>query len=381
MSKRILSFKKFNSLNEEVSAPQPTIIQKALSQASEIQAAKSKVSSDETPSSFGKIKLRDLFFATNLGQNILSNVDENPELKKALEKAKIIPTDSPDSAEEIAAGLEKDAQSKKAAEENINSLNKSGVSTSSPKYSELIQSPDYKYDDVDELDWDSLKFILDKEGISKSLDFEKYNLIGLRNYLDVKKDYPNRFTDVLFLISPEKEKKVFRFPATTVPGPFFMVNKFRNWYLATGAKNTLNPEGLSILQPGVYDYTIGKHKGQYEALIQKGPVTVERFQPVDDPKKANFSTFSPGKIAKGNFGINIHRGLRDGVTPTVDSHSAGCIVLKDSGDLRKILKELKDFGQNDIKFALIELDEIPNQVLAQATKSDKSKEQKTSKSA
>jgi hypothetical protein len=381
MSKRILSFKKFNSLNEEVSAPRPTIIQKALSQASEIQAAKSKVSSDETPSSFGKIKLRDLFFATNLGQNILSNVDENPELKKALEKAKIIPTDSPDSAEEIAAGLEKDAQSKKAAEENINSLNKSGVSTSSPKYSELIQSPDYKYDDVDELDWDSLKFILDKEGISKSLDFEKYNLIGLRNYLDVKKDYPNRFTDVLFLISPEKEKKVFRFPATTVPGPFFMVNKFRNWYLATGAKNTLNPEGLSILQPGVYDYTIGKHKGQYEALIQKGPVTVERFQPVDDPKKANFSTFSPGKIAKGNFGINIHRGLRDGVTPTVDSHSAGCIVLKDSGDLRKILKELKDFGQNDIKFALIELDEIPNQVLAQATKSDKSKEQKTSKSA
>ncbi len=381
MSKRILSFEKFNTVNEAANTPQPSIIQKALSQAAEIQAAKSKASSEETPSSFGKIKLRDLFFATTLGQNILSGVDANPELKKAWEKAKIIPSDSPDSADDVAASLESNASAKKAAQENIDSLNKSGISTSAPKYSELIQSSDYKYEDTDELDWEALKFILDKEGVSKSLDFSQYNLVGLRNYLDVKKNYPNRFTDVLFLMSPEKEKKVFRFPATTVPGPYFMVNKFRNWYLATGAKNTLNPDGLAILQPGVYDYTTGKHKGQYEALIQKGPVTVERYQPIDDPKKANFTTFSPGKSTKGSFGINIHRGLRDGVTPTVDSHSAGCIVLKDSSDLRKILKELKDAGQNDIKFALVELDEIPSQVLAQATGTEKKKEKKTSETA
>lgn len=383
MPKRILSFEKFNSINEAAVA-QPSIIQKALAQAAEVQAAKNKgnqAEKDSSQTSLRKIKLKDLFFATTLGQNILSSVDSNPELKKAWEDAKIIPSDSPDSAEEVSNSLAKDSSAKKAADENISILNKSGVETSSPKYDELIQSSDYGFDDTEDLDWDALKFILDKKGISKDLDPEKYNLVALRNYLDVKQQYPNRFTDVLFLMSPEKDKKVYKFPVTTVPGPFYMVNKFRNWFVASGAKNTLNPKGLAILQPGVYDYKIGKHKGQYEALIQNGPVQVERYDPVDDPKKANFSTFSPGKKESGQFGINIHRGNRTGVTATVDSHSAGCIVLKDTGDLRTLLSLLKKGGQNDVKFALVELDEVPTQVLAQATKKEKDKPEKTSKTA
>lgn len=382
MPKRILSFEKFNLVTEAAVA-KPSLIQQALGQAAEIQAEKNKDkgSEGESKASLGKIKLKDLFFATTLGQNLLSSVDSNPELKKAWEKAKIIPSDSPDSAEEVSDALAKDSSAKKAAEENTAALNKSGVATSSPKYNELIQSADYEFDDTEDLDWDALEFILDKKGLSKELDPEKYNLVALRNYLDVKKQYPNRFTDVLFLMSPEKDKKVYKFPVTTVPGPFYMVNKFRNWFVATGAQNTVNPKGVAILQPGVYDYKIGKHKGQYEALIQGGPVEVERYSPVDDPKKANFATFSPGKKEKGEFGINIHRGNRSGVTATVDSHSAGCIVLKDSADLRKLLSLLKEAGQSDVKFALVELDEVPTQVLAQATKQEKPEKEKTSKSA
>lgn len=381
MPKRILSFEKFNLVTEANAVAKPSLIQQALGQAAEIQAEKNRDKESEGGSkdSFGKIKLKDLFFATTLGQNLLSSVDSNPELKKAWEKAGIIPSDSPDSAEEVSDSLAKDSSAKKAAEENTATLNKSGVETSSPKYSELIQSADYEFDDTEDLDWDALEFILDKKGVSKELDPEKYNLVGLRNYLDVKKEYPNRFTDVLFLMSPEKDKKVYKFPVTTVPGPFYMVNKFRNWFVATGAKNTVNPKGVAILQPGVYDYKIGKHKGQYEALIQGGPVEVERYDPVDDPKKANFATFSPGKKEKGQFGINIHRGNRSGVTATVDSHSAGCIVLKDSADLRKLLSLLKEAGQSDVKFALVELDEVPTQVLAQATRQEKPEKEKTSK--
>lgn len=382
MPKRILSFEKFNLVTEAAVA-KPSLIQQALGQAAEIQAEKNKDKESESGSkdSFGKLKLKDLFFATTFGQNLLSSVDSNPELKKAWEKAGIIPSDSPDSAEEVSDSLAKDSSAKKAADENTTTLNKSGVETSSPKYSELIQSADYEFDDTQDLDWDALKFILDKKGLSKELDPKKYNLVALRNYLDVKKEYPNRFTDVLFLMSPEKGKKVYKFPATTVPGPFFMVNKFRNWFVATGAKNTVNPKGVAILQPGVYDYKIGKHKGQYEALVQGGLVEVERYAPVDDPKKANFTTFSPGKKEKGEFGINIHRGNRSGVTATVDSHSAGCIVLKDTADLRKLLSLLKEAGQSDVKFALVELDEVPTKVLAQATKQEKPEKEKTSKTA
>lgn len=383
MPKRILSFEKFNLVTEAAVA-KPSLIQQALAQAAEIQAEKGKDAGSEkegSTASLGKVKLKDLFFATAFGQNLLSSVDSNPELKKAWEKAGIIPSDSPDSAEEVSDSLAKDSSAKKAADENTATLNKSGVETSSPKYSELIQSADYQFDDTEDLDWDALKFILDKKGVSKELDPEEYNLVALRNYIDVKKQYPNRFTDVLFLMSPEKDKKVYKFPVTTVPGPFYMVNKFRNWFVATGAKNTVNPKGVAILQPGVYDYKIGKHKGQYEALIQGGPVEVERYAPVDDPKKANFATFSPGKKEKGQFGINIHRGNRSGVTATVDSHSAGCIVLKDSADLRKLLSLLKEAGQSDVKFALVELDEVPTQVLAQATKKEKDEKEKTSKTA
>ena len=42
MSKRILSFEKFSSLNEAVAPAQPSIIKDALAQAAEIEAGKSK---------------------------------------------------------------------------------------------------------------------------------------------------------------------------------------------------------------------------------------------------------------------------------------------------------------------------------------------------
>ena len=367
MSKRILSFSEFGEINE-ASLAQPTLIQKALAQAAEVKGS-SGGSTDEDGKKVGvgKTLIRDLFFGTKFGGDLLAAVDADPNLKAAWEKGKIIPSDSPATAEEVDADLSKDSANKKAADENIKNLNAAGNKTQKPDYKLLPQSSDYEFDDVKDITWDGLKSILDSEELSKEMDFDQYNLVGLRNKISTKKNYPNRFTDVIFLMSPQKEKNIEFFPATTVPGPFFLAKPFRNYYVATGAKNVVNPKGLAIVQPGVYKFKIGKHRGQYEALVQAENIKVHRYEPVDDPSKATFTTYSPGKEENGQEGINIHRGLRAGSTPTVDSHSAGCIVLKNSADLREILADMKSKNQQEIDFALVQIDDIPSKVLASAS--------------
>ena len=374
MSKRILSFNEFGELNE-ASVAQPTLIQKALAQAAEVKGSKSSsTTSGESKGKVSKTFIRDLFFATKFGGDLIAAVDSDPALKAAWEKNKIIPTDSPATAEEIEADINKNPASSKAAEENIKSLNAAGNKTQKPDYKLLPQSSDYDFDDAEEITWDGLKGILDSEGLSKEMDFDKYNLVGLRNKISTKKNFPNRFTDVLFMMGPKKDKSLEYYPATTVPGPFFLVKPFRNYYVATGAKDAVNPKGLAIVQPGLYKFKVGKHRGQYEALVQASNITVQRYTPIDDPAKATFNTYSPGNEETGNNGINIHRGLRSGSTPTVDSHSSGCIVLKNSADLREILSDMKKINQSEIDFALVQIDDIPAKVLASASKEEPKKE-------
>jgi hypothetical protein len=130
-----------------------------------------------------------------------------------------------------------------------------------------------------------------------------------------------------------------------------MFNPFRRWWLASALKDTINSNGLAILQPGVYDYTIGKHKGKYEALVQAGPSTVGRIDPVEEASNLKFKTYSPSKKESGSSGINIHKAGAD--TPSIDSWSAGCQILKKSGDFTDLLQTLKSAGQNNFKYALI----------------------------
>ena len=371
MSKRILSFNEFGEINE-ASIAKPTLIQKALAQAAEVKGNKDVPPSANDPKvNVGKTLIRDLFFGTKLGGDLLAAVDADPALKAAWQKNEIIPTDSPATVEEIEADIDKNPASSKAAEENIKALNDAGNKTQKPDYKLLPQSSDYKFDDVEEITWDGLKGILDSKGFSKKMNLDEYNLVGLRNRISTKKNHPNRFTDVVFLMGPRKEKSLEYFPATTVPGPFFLVKSFRNYYVATGAKGAINPKGLAIVQPGVYEFKIGKHRGQYEALVQSGNIKVQRYSPIDDPAKATFNTYSPGNSETGGIGINIHRGLRTGSTPTIDSHSSGCVVLKNSSDLNKILRDMKKVNQSKIDFALVQVDDISAKVLASASSRDK----------
>jgi len=376
MSKRILSFNEFGEINE-ASIAQPSLIQKALAQAAEVKSKKDiGDSTDGAKVNVGRTLIRDLFYGTKFGGDILAAVDADPALKSAWEAKGIIPSDSPATAEEIESEISKSPSSSKAAEENIKSLNSAGSKTQKPDYKLLPQSSDYEFDDVKDITWDGLKAILDSEGFSKDMDFNDYSLVALRNRISTKKNYPNRFADAVFSMSPKEKKEIKFFPATTVPGPFFLVKSFRNYYVATGAKDVVNPNGVAIIQPGVYKFKIGKHRGQYEALVQSSNIKLQRYSPVEDPSDATFSTYSPGKEENGSAGINLHRGLRKGSTPTVDSHSAGCVVLKNSSDLDEVLSDMKSNNQNDIDFALVQIDDIPSKVLALASSPDKLQDDK-----
>ena len=86
----------------------------------------------------------------------------------------------------------------------------------------------------------------------------------------------------------------------------------------------INKKGAAILCPGQYRgaYVIAKHKGEYDALCQKGAeVTVYR-----DDNKDNILDMDESNKQPGWFGINIHE--RRGNRQKVHASSGGCQVFE-----------------------------------------------------
>ena len=78
MSKRILSFSEFGEINE-ASLAQPTLIQKALAQAAEVKGSSGGSTDEEGKKvGVGKTLIRDLFFGTKFGGDLLAAVDADP---------------------------------------------------------------------------------------------------------------------------------------------------------------------------------------------------------------------------------------------------------------------------------------------------------------
>lgn len=320
------------------------------------------------PVNFKNLKLSQLFYATDIGSRIVKKLsgDRNKELLKELKDKGYFPSDLLEDPDKI-------EPNNSEVSANIAALQSAGFSVPNtadikPLLRELPSSEDYKYEDADKITWDGMVKILKtklKDSQIESLT-DKYCLVGLRNLIQVKRKYPNRFTDILVLMTPrsKSDKKVWVYPATTVPGPFFMIDKFRNWWLAKTGRNVLNPKGLAVMQPGIYDYKIGNHNG-YEALIQAGKVEVNRYKIVDAPNKVEFTTYSPGQKERGDLGINIHRAQKNAVAENIDNYSAGCVVFKKSSDLEDVLRIMKNNKQNEIKFVLLQLDDVPEATLAQ----------------
>jgi len=297
----------------------------------------------------GDMKLIDLFKETAMGKAIIGFLMNGEDFKNFEKTGKIEFTDSPPTSDEIDRGLT--PEQKEVQKKNIEKLNSMGHKTVAPDYSLVTSPSDYPYKSSSfKLSWDDIKKGLDEAGASDKMDFSKTNLVGIRNTLGVKNQYQNRFTDLFILMGPESKKNVSIYKGTTTPGIAFLYMPFRNWWMSSALKNTINPNGLGILQNGVYDYTLGSYKGKYQALIQqKGKAG--RLKPVENAEDLKFSTFTPPEVQTGNFGMDIHKAGKN--TPAIDSWSAGCQVFKDSDDFEDMMGKVKDSGQNTIKYALI----------------------------
>jgi hypothetical protein len=163
------------------------------------------------------------------------------------------------------------------------------------------------------------------------------NIVGVRN----KTTIPNKFDDLIYVFwKNEKNEWVGKyFTSTTDPGTYYL-------------KNPLSKLGTAILKQGQYvdSYAIGKHKGQYDALVQVKPVTVIR-----DYDRNAILDFLNGREEKGLFGINIHKAGKD--SSDVNNWSAGCQVFQKSADFNNFMdlaeKHRKLYG-NKFTYTLID---------------------------
>ena len=297
----------------------------------------------------GDMKLIDLFADTDMGKAIIGFLMDGDEFKKFEKSGQIEFTDSPPTSEEIDKGLT--AEQKKVQKSNIDKLNSMGHKTVAPDYSLVTSSAEYPYRESSfKMSWDDIKKGLDNAGVSDKMDFSKTNIVGVRNTLAVKNQYQNRFTDLFIVMGPEDKKEVSIYRGTTTPGIAFLYMPFRNWWMSSALKSTINPDGLGILQPGVYDYNVGSHLGKYQALVQ-GKAKAGRLKPVENADDLKFQTFTPQDVQEGNFGMNIHKAGKD--TPSIDSWSAGCQVFKRSDDFDEMMGKVRNSGQTAFKYALI----------------------------
>ena len=130
------------------------------------------------------------------------------------------------------------------------------------------------------------------------------------------------------------------FEITTDPGSPYLLKPINNY-------------GCAILAPGQWRgcYSIGKHRGQYLALVQSGKVKVYR-----DNDRDNILDMDPETIQDGYFGINIHK--RSGESDTVNGASAGCQVFRYEHEFNRMMylaqKQVSERGWRTFTYTLIE---------------------------
>jgi peptidoglycan hydrolase-like protein with peptidoglycan-binding domain len=167
----------------------------------------------------------------------------------------------------------------------------------------------------------------------------RLNIVGVRNM----SGEPNRFDDSINVFYKDSAGKWVHKenPGTTDPGVYYLLNP-------------MNVSGTAIVVPGQYadSHQLGLHRGQYTALVQKGPVTIVR-----DPNKDDRLDFTTGTPVSGVYGINIHRATSSGASTVVNKYSAGCQVFANSSDFAQFIEWAKRHSQmygNSFTYTLLE---------------------------
>ncbi len=168
------------------------------------------------------------------------------------------------------------------------------------------------------------------------------NLVGVRS-IDTNANTFNDALYVVFLI--DGVEQAMTFPMTTDPGVYWR-------------KHPINVSGTAIVKPGQYPglWKIGKHKKQYDALVQERLVTVLRDVDCNGELAGHFEE-------TGVYGINCHRASSFTESKLVDKWSAGCQVLSDPLDFDLLMalchKAASIYG-NSFTYTLLTEDELWN---------------------
>jgi len=169
------------------------------------------------------------------------------------------------------------------------------------------------------------------------------NIVGIRNNDPKIADKVTNFFDDIITVSYKKDGSwmYHEWPITTDPGKRAMLE-------------VKNPTGVARLVPGQYRgaYSLGLHKGKYEALKQVKPVLVYR-----DPDKDMI--YDENKTQEGIFGINIHMAGDD--STLVENWSEGCQVFKRKTNFisfRSICRKAAEIHGPSFTYTLIESTDI-----------------------
>lgn len=178
-----------------------------------------------------------------------------------------------------------------------------------------------------------------------SNDSKPYNLniVGIRT----NNSKPNKFDDKLCVFwNYNGNWNSMVFQVTTDPGTYWL-------------KNPSRVAGTAILKPGQYkgSHIIGKHKGKYTALVQKGA----KVSVIRDYDKDEELDFNSDRVETGYFGINIHRSNSTRSSVNVDKWSAGCTVFANPHDFDLFMDLCKQGAANwgeKFTYTLIEEQDI-----------------------
>ena len=186
-------------------------------------------------------------------------------------------------------------------------------------------------------------------------------IIGFRNKINIKKEAANqdRFTDALYFIPQNaKDSDTFiPYQITTLPS------------LSYYGKKPINPKGTGIKLPGDTLYFLREMSlghGKYKMMAEGEKIKVGRY-PIGTTK---FDTYSPSDKYTENCGIQIHRSSTKGTGVCVGPWSAGCQVFADINEFNDFIKKAENQTNNGGKFfyGLVQLDDIPKDVMDNATK-------------
>jgi hypothetical protein len=149
--------------------------------------------------------------------------------------------------------------------------------------------------------------------------------------------------------------KISPYQITTVPSLAYYGNK------------PINPKGTGIKMPGDTLYYLKESDlghGSYKMMVEGEPIKVGRY-PIGVTK---FESYKPTDIFTENCGMQIHRSSTKGVGICVGPWSAGCQVFADYSEFKEFIAKAEKETMNANKFiyALINLDDIPADIMKAA---------------